>query len=124
MRHMKPKGVLLAILAFGLAGCASYHIQPVSSTELAKWHTGKLDEGYIFYQPELYFLVTPSASPSTTSNTAGTDKSSKPTPDKSTGLNVTPVYLPNPTMAYRVTTCNFLAKSDFAFNFKDGWQLS
>jgi len=37
---------------------------------------------------------------------------------------VTPIYLPNPHKPYRVTTFNFLAKSNFTFNFKDGWQLT
>src|SRR5262249_43352796 len=40
------------------------------------------------------------------------------------GFSITPVVLPNPARPYRVTTFNFLAKSDFAFNFKDGWQVT
>jgi hypothetical protein len=36
----------------------------------------------------------------------------------------TTLYLRNPNKAYRVSTHNFLAKSDFTFNFKDGWQLT
>jgi len=120
MLSVKTEALLLATFCLGVAGCATYHIQPVSSTELAKWHQGKLNEGYVFYQPELYFLVTPSVNPGKATEN---DKSAKPA-DTTAGLTVTPLYLPNPTMAYRVTTFNILAKSDFAFNFKDGWQLS
>jgi hypothetical protein len=48
----------------------------------------------------------------------------KPVPAPAPTLTVTPIYLPNPDKPYRVTTFNFLAKSDFTFNFKDGWQLT
>jgi hypothetical protein len=68
-------------------------------------------EGYIFYEPELYFLVTSGSAPASK-------------PEAAPVLNVTPVYLPNPNKPYRVTTHNFLAKSDFTFSFKDGWQLT
>jgi hypothetical protein len=45
-------------------------------------------------------------------------------PDATPALNVNALYLPNPNKPYRVSTHNFLAKSDFTFNFKDGWQLT
>ncbi len=124
---------VLAATALSLAGCASYTIQPIASKELNKWNEEKLDKSYIFYQPELYFLVTTTPPKSTgdtaSTNTASADdakKSSTTTPkeDQSTTFSVTPIYLPNPNKPYRVTTCNFLAKSDFTFNFKDGWQLT
>jgi hypothetical protein len=121
---------LLALACLALAGCASYTIQPISSAELQKWDRGKLDEGFVFYQSELYFLVAPSAGASAgggKTNAAGMDakgKAGKPSEDEASTFTVTPMYLPNPSKAYRITTFNFLAKSDFAFNFKDGWQLS
>jgi hypothetical protein len=102
--------VLLAMVAGSFVGCACYTIQPVPPTRSGSWGDNTNREGYIFYEPELYFLVT----------------SAVPTPkaDAAPVLNVTPVYLPNPNKPYRVSTHNFLAKSDFTFNFKDGWQLT
>lgn len=114
---------LLAAAALILAGCASYTIQPVSSKELHNWNEGKLGAGYVFYQPELYFLVT-STAPKATADATPTNAPPAGDADKSATFSVTPVYLPNPNKPYRVTTFNFLAKSDFTFNFKDGWQLS
>ena len=35
-----------------------------------------------------------------------------------------PLYLPNYQRPFRVTTRNFLAKSDFTFNFENGWKLT
>jgi hypothetical protein len=37
---------------------------------------------------------------------------------------VTPLYLPNYQKPFRLTTRNFLAKSDFTFNFENGWKLT
>jgi hypothetical protein len=123
---------MIAAITFVLAGCASYTIKPVASKELDKWKAGTLGEGYVFYQPELYFLVTgtpPKAAGDASTNAVSADevkKDAAPSPNEgqSATLNVTPIYLPNPEKPYRVTTFNFLAKSDFTFNFKDGWQLT
>jgi hypothetical protein len=112
---------VVAITAFSLAGCASYTIQPVHPEEISKWKEGKPGAGYVFYQPELYFLVT-SAPSKITGDTAPAKASAADGPAAS--FSVTPLYLPNPGKPYRVTTFNFLAKSDFTFNFKDGWQLT
>jgi hypothetical protein len=100
---------VLAAGIFGFAGCASYTIQPVAPTAAGSWGGNASREGYVFYEPELYFLVTcaPAAKP-----------------DAAPVVTVTPLYLPNSNKPYRVTTQNFLAKSDFTFNFKDGWQLT
>jgi hypothetical protein len=145
--RMKPIVLpILAATAFVMAGCASYTIQPIASDDLDKWAGGKLDQGYVFYQPELYFLVTATspkaAEAATVTNATPTDETEKastnalaaeetskaPTASASDGqsltFSVTPIYLPNPKKRYRVTTFNFLAKSDFTFNFKDGWQLT
>ncbi|MGA2178174.1 MAG: hypothetical protein ABSH15_01135 [Verrucomicrobiota bacterium] len=124
---------ILTATALSLVGCASYTIQPIASKELNKWNEGKLDTGYVFYQPELYFLVTstpPKAAKDTAiTNAPSVDEAKKspaasPNEGPSTTFSVTPIYLPNPDKPYRVTTFNFLAKSDFTFNFKDGWQLT
>jgi len=124
---------MLAATVLTLVGCASYTIQPIAPTELGKWNTGNLDKGYVFYQPEPYFLVTstpPKATgDSASAHAASTGESQKSSPASSGGasdvtFSVTPPYLPNPNKPYRVTTFNFLAKSDFTFNFKDGWQLT
>ncbi|MGA2138181.1 MAG: hypothetical protein ABSH14_04890 [Verrucomicrobiia bacterium] len=115
---------LISLIAFCLAGCATYTIQPVSARKLDKqWNSGDAEKGYVFYQPELYFLVTPVVAPKSPSNNVSTAKPDS-SADSSAAFSVTPIYLPNPNKPYRVTTFNFLAKSDFAFNFKDGWQLS
>jgi len=109
--------LLIIGLATGLTGCASYTIQPVSAEKLdQQWRTGRAASGYVFYQPELYFLVTPAAG-------AKAD-ATESTNQVKNNFTVTPIFLPNPARPYRVTTFNFLAKSDFTFNFKDGWQLS
>jgi len=102
---------LLAAGTFALAGCASYTIQPVPPTAPGSWGGNTCREGYVFYEPELYFLVTSAPAPAAK-------------PDAAPVLTATPVYLPNPNKPYRVTTQNFLAKSDLTFNFKDGWQLT
>jgi hypothetical protein len=127
---MKGGFSLLALVSIYLCGCASYSINPIAPSETAKW--GDAKEGYVFYQPELYFLVTPAGGgKATAADEKGKKEDEKKDPskepkaeDKATGLSVTPIYLPNPAKPYRVTTFNFLAKSDFAFNFKDGWQLT
>jgi len=124
---------MLASLALSLSGCASYTIQPIASSELNKWNEGNLNKGYVFYQPELYFLVTSTSSKAggdSVSTNAVPAEESKNNPAVSTNdvpgasFSVTPIYLPNPERPYRVTTFNFLAKSDFTFNFKDGWELT
>jgi hypothetical protein len=97
--------------AGSLVECASYTIQPVPPAGPGSWGGNTNREGYIFYEPELYFLVTTVPTPASK-------------PDAAPVLNMTPVYLPNPNKPYRVSTHNFLAKSDFTFNFKDGWQLT
>jgi hypothetical protein len=101
--------VSLAALLTG--GCAWYKIQPISADSLNGWgKTNGLAEGYIFYQPELYFsatIVTESAGSAT----------------KQT-VTVTPLWLPNYQKPYRVTTHNVLAKADFTFNFENGWKLT
>jgi hypothetical protein len=102
---------VLAVGIFSLVGCASYTIQPVPPTAPGSWGGNTSREGYVFYGPELYFLVTCAPAPATK-------------PDAAPVVTATPVYLPNPNKPYRVTTQNFLAKSDFTFNFKDGWQLT
>ena len=113
---MKNKITLIAVPVltaglFVLAGCASYTIQPVPPTAPGSWGGNTSREGYVFYEPELYFLVTSVPAPASK-------------PDAAPVITATPVYLPNPNKPYRVTTHNFLAKSDFTFNFKDGWQLT
>jgi hypothetical protein len=88
-------------------GCAYYKIQPVSASSVQNW--GKSNgpqEGYVFYQPELYFAAT-------ITKDSG-----------SANVTVTPIYLPNHERPYRVTTHNFLAKADFTFNFENGWKLT
>jgi len=123
---------MLAATAVVLAGCASYKIQPVSK-DTDPWNGVAHPEGYVFYQPELYFLVTSAPPKAAGDPPPPADKGDKlmsedakpaPAPTSAPTLTVTPIYLPNPDKPYRVTTFNFLAKSDFTFNFKDGWQLT
>ena len=103
----------VALLA---GGCAYYKIQPVPASSLKDWgKTGGPQEGYIFYQPELYFSATvlEDSAPKTGSS-APANKT----------VTVVPLYLPNYQRPFRVTTRNFLAKSDFTFNFENGWKLT
>ncbi len=92
-------------------GCAWYDIQPVPAASLNGWGKSRgLPEGYVFYQPELYFsatIVTESLGPTNRQN-----------------ITVTPVWLPNYQKPYRLTTHNFLAKADFSFTFDNGWKLT
>lgn len=108
--------VLLLSSSLILTSCASYTIQPISQAKAA-WPTEKstADEGYIFYQPELYFAAT-------ITTEGSKDKDGKETAKET--INVAPLYLPNYTKPYRVTTFNFLAKADFAFDFENGWKLT
>jgi hypothetical protein len=109
------------IVIFGIAGllatsgCAWYNITPIQKADTSKWGDKDSQDGYVFYQPELYFAATV-----TTSTATNTDKTTTTKQD----ISVAPLYLPNPAKAYRVTTHNFLAKADFAFNFENGWKLT
>jgi len=108
---MKRTLFFVALTAWLTGGCAWYDIQPISANSLNGWgKTNALPEGYVFYQPELYF--------SATIVTESTGSTSKQT------VTVTPVWLPNYQKPYRVTTHNFLAKADFTFNFENGWKLT
>lgn len=108
-----PLKLLLAILLPLLAGCARYTIERTVIPD-QNWGACHHDnKGYVFYQPELYFSVT--AEPA---------KETKPGEPNPVQYTVKPVYLPNYAKPYKLTTCNFLAKSDFTFNFTDGWQLT
>ncbi len=108
---MKKILFLVSLLACLTSGCAWYKIQPISANSLNHWgKTNSLPEGYIFYQPELYFAVT------IVTDSAG--------PAGKPNITVTPLWLPNYQKPYRLTTHNFLAKADFAFNFENGWKLT
>jgi hypothetical protein len=49
----------VSLAAVLTGGCAWYKIQPISADSLNGWgRTNCLPAGYIFYQPELYFLAT------------------------------------------------------------------
>lgn len=99
------------LTAWLACGCAWYNIQPVSANSLNQWgKTNSLPEGYIFYQPELYF-----AASIATDSTGATSKQS---------ITVTPLWLPNYQKPYRLTTHNVLGKADFTFNFENGWKLT
>jgi hypothetical protein len=101
----------ISLAAVLTGGCAWYKIQPISADSLNSWgKTNGPAEGYIFYQPELYF--------SATIVTESTGSTSKQT------VTVTPIWLPNYQKPYRVTTHNILAKADFTFNFENGWKLT
>ena len=107
--------IFFLAVAWFADGCAYYKIRPVAAASLKDW--GKINgprEGYIFYQPELYF----SATILTESANAGGDPQAKQT------VTVAPLYLPNYQKPFRVTTWDFMAKSDFTFNFEDGWKLT
>ena len=114
---MKRIGCALVLAAAWLVGgCAYYRIQPVAPASLADWgRPNGPPEGYIFYQPELYFSVTLLAG---STNSVGIAAAEKQT------VTVTPLYLPNYQKPFRLTTRNFLAKSDFTFNFENGWKLT
>lgn len=101
---------LVLLTPFLGVGCASYSIQPIAASALKDWgrENGPLPLGYIFYQPELYFSATITVDPATGKQSAV----------------VTPLYLPNYQKPYRLTTHNFLGKSDFSFNFENGWKLT
>ncbi len=107
--------VLPLATALLAGGCAYYKIQPISVSSLQNW--GKTDgprEGYVFYQPELYFAATIATDSAGDKGTAQTKQN----------VTVTPIYLPNHERPYRLTTHNFLAKADFTFNFENGWKLT
>ena len=108
---MKRAWCFVFLAAWLTGGCAWYDIQPVSADSLNGWSKTKgLPEGYIFYQPELYFsatIVTETTGPASKQN-----------------ITVTPIWLPNYQKPYRLTTHNFLAKADFTFSFENGWKLT
>jgi hypothetical protein len=108
--------VFFLAVAWFAGGCAYYKIQPVPAASLKDWgKTNGPQEGYIFYQPELYFSAT--ILPDSTNAGGGTAQAKQT-------VTVTPLYLPNYQKPFRVTTRNFLAKSDFTFNFENGWKLT
>lgn len=114
---MKKLILLLPLLTAFTGGCAWYKIQPVSTTEVKRWNdpSKSLPAGYIIYQPELYFSAT--ITTETVKNKDGKDETKQ-------NVAVTPLYLPNYSKAYRVTTHNILAKADFGFDFENGWKLT
>jgi hypothetical protein len=108
---MKRTLCFVSLAAWLTGGCAWYNIQPISADSLNGWgKTNCLPEGYVFYQPELYFSAT-----IVTESTGSTNKQN---------VTVTPIWLPNYQKPYRVTTHNILAKADFTFNFENGWKLT
>jgi hypothetical protein len=109
--NVKRTLCFISLVALLTGGCAWYKIQPISASSVNGWgKTNCLPEGYIFYQPELYF--------SATIVTESTGSASKQ------NVTVTPVWLPNYQKPYRVTTHNILARADFTFNFENGWKLT
>ena len=108
---MKTTLCCISLSAWLTGGCAWYDIRPVPAASLNGWGKNNgLAEGYVFYQPELYFsvtIVTESLGPTNRQN-----------------ITVTPVWLPNYQKPYRLTTHNFLAKADFSFTFDNGWKLT
>lgn len=115
---MKIRFTCIALaLPVVLSGCAYYKITPISAKESSGWAKGipPKSEGYVIYQPELYFSAT------VTVETTKDDKGKEQTKEN---VSVTPLYLPNYQKPYRVTTHNFLAKADFAFEFENGWKLT
>jgi hypothetical protein len=108
---MKRTLCFVSLAALLTGGCAWYKIQPISADSLNGWgKTNCLPEGYVFYQPELYFSAT-----IVTESTGSTSKQN---------VTVTPIWLPNYQKPYRVTTHNILAKADFTFSFENGWKLT
>jgi hypothetical protein len=104
-------------LPFLLAGCASYRIQPIAGSEVARWGDAQspLKEGYIFYQPELYFAATIALE---------TEKDKEGKEQTKESISVAPLYLPNYQKPYRLTTHNVLGKADFGFDLENGWKLT
>ena len=108
---MKRTLCFVSLVAWLTGGCAWYTIQPIPADALNGWGKTKcLPEGYIFYQPELYFSAT-----IVTESAGSTNKQN---------ITVTPIWLPNYQKPYRVTTHNILAKADFTFTFENGWKLT
>jgi hypothetical protein len=103
-------------IAVFLSGCAWYNIKPINASE-ADWKSASPKNGYIFYQPELYFMVTIPADANSNGSAGGATK------PKQT-VTVAPVYLPNIQKPYRLTTHNILGKADFEFQFENGWKLT
>ncbi len=110
-------GCPLLLLPALFAGCAYYEIQPIAAKETEAWAKGvpPKSDGYIFYQPELYFSAT--IATETVRDANGKEQTLE-------NLSVTPLYLPNYQKPYRVTTHNFLSKADFGFEFENGWKLT
>jgi hypothetical protein len=107
--------IFLLAAALFTGGCAYYKIQPISEASVQNWgKTNGVQDGYVFYQPELYFAATITTDSTGASGAASTKQS----------VTVAPIYLPNRERPYRVTTHNFLAKADFTFNFENGWKLT
>jgi hypothetical protein len=107
----------LLLLPVLMAGCAGYRIQPISGAEVSRWGDPRspLSEGYVFYQPELYFAAT---------ITLETEKDKDGREQLKESVSVAPLYLPNYQKPYRLTTHNILAKADFGFEFENGWKLT
>ena len=104
--------VVLLTLTFLSNGCAWYSIRPIpaSATTTGEWGRHSSD-GYIFYQPELYF-------------SASIDSIRSAGSARAQSVTVTPVYLPNYCKPYRLTTHSVFAKSDLEFQFQNGWALT
>lgn len=117
MRKQWPVAGRLALVAAsaGVGGCAAYKVTPVSHDAVVKAHEGGGPEGYVVYALKLFLLA--SRAP------VEGKKDGQSAADASPAYTVTPMWLPDYSRPYRVTTEVFLAKGDFKFAFKDGWQL-
>lgn len=132
MKHLRPW--LMPIVLVLITGCASYSIERLKPVSSKDWGNQRHNKGFLFYQPELYFILAPEPPKDTNAAAAPKPKqgttADQQTEEKSTKQSGQPqysvkaVYLPNYKKPYKVSTFNFLAKSDFTFSFADGWQLT
>lgn len=113
-------GLALVAASAGAGGCAAYKVTPVSHKAVMDSHSccnGDKGgpEGYVVYAPKLFLLATRTP----VEAKKGEDGAANVPP----AYTVTPMWLPDYSRPYRVTTEVFLAKGNFKFTFKDGWQL-
>lgn len=116
---LRPMLFAATLTAAALTGCAGYNLRPITTgeTSIESWGGKGVDgrpakEGYIFYAPHPFLLLTPQPVPANMQ------------PPKKPHYSASIVYLPDFQRPYRFTRYTLLAKSDLNINFKDGWMFT
>jgi hypothetical protein len=110
-----------------LAGCAGVSITPLSPEEAAAAHRpgASRRDGYVIYEPQVLFMATRVAAAVSPPKPAAEGGDVRPADVvRIDGWEIRRVVMPDYSRPYRVHPYAFLAKTDFDFDYQEGWMLS